>query len=92
MQEDKSVNALLSSIHHFIIDSLIWDFVTIQCHECGETFIACVAGPVKFCPKCGAALVVRRAKSVTHPAYRLEQLESVDENRMLRELETKRDG
>lgn len=74
---DKRADATLTSIQRFINDSgpfpVEWDFETIRCYGCGETFVALVAGRNRHCPRCGAELNVRRANNVTERSYKLKR-------------------
>lgn len=84
---EKHADATLTSVQHLINDSgpfpVEWDFETIRCHGCGETFIAFVAGRSRHCPRCGARLNVTYASEVKHPSYTLV---SVDGERRAQEL------
>lgn len=84
---EKHADATLTSVQHFINDSgpfpVEWDFATIRCHGCGETFVALVAGRSRFCPRCGAKLNVTHTSEVKHPSYTLV---SVDGERRAQEL------
>lgn len=89
----KQADATLTSVQHFVNDSgpfpVEWDFETIRCHGCGETFVALVAGRSMFCPRCGARLNVTHASEVKQPSYMLVSVDGERRAQELRELRKK---
>ena len=91
----KQADATLTSVQHFVNDSgpfpVEWDFETIRCHGCGETFVALVAGRNRFCPRCGARLNVTHASEVKQQSYMLVSVDGDRRAQELRELRKKLD-